>query len=376
MESINIIAYSIPELETKVKEVVASDFKPTLALVFSPSSFDLNALSKVLDIDGVTVFGSSSFSEIEKDSFYQGAVVVMFIDMNRDYFTLFSSEVGNEGHSKICEKAVHFAKSAFSNPSALMLTSPISADGEAIVKAVNNGLKNSKMPLFGGMASNIDMSKTSVFTNGKVMESGILLLVFDNDKIELKGKAVSGWDTVGVEKMITKAEGNTVYSIDGLPALDVFLKYYKINEADESIDFFHQLGCYPLQLVESDGTSVLRAPASADRVNRSMMFYGSIPEKTKVKFSVHPSFTVLDNTVNIMEEYSREQQQPDIILLFSCVGRYGVFGDLVEEEITGLYEIWNKPMIGFFTGGEFGSEDHSVPKFHNETCSVVFLREK
>ena len=68
--------------------------------------------------------------------------------------------------------------------------------------------------------------------------------------------------------------------------------------------------------------------------------------------------------------------EADALLVFSCVGRLGSFGPLISTEIEGLAATWNKPMIGFFSLGEFGKLREGVSEFHETTVSWVALKEK
>ena len=46
------------------------------------------------------------------------------------------------------------------------------------------------------------------------------------------GKSLDGWEPVGVAKMVTRAEGNLVHTIDDQPALELYRKYLDINLPD------------------------------------------------------------------------------------------------------------------------------------------------
>jgi hypothetical protein len=46
----------------------------------------------------------------------------------------------------------------------------------------------------------------------------------------------------------------------------------------------------------------------------------------------------------------------------------------MEDEIRGIFEYWDKPMIGFFSYGEIGATEGAQCDFHNETCTLVSLK--
>ncbi len=69
--------------------------------------------------------------------------------------------------------------------------------------------------------------------------------------------------------------------------------------------------------------------------------------------------------------------ETDALLVFSCIGRYSIFGPVIEIENNGLAATWNKPMAGFFSLGEFGKViGGKTPEDHGGTCSWVALKEK
>jgi len=57
------------------------------------------------------------------------------------------------------------------------------------------------------------------------------------------------------------------------------------------------------------------------------------------------------------------------------VGRLGSFGPMITTEIEGLAATWNKPMLGFFSLGEFGKLDEGRCEWHGTTVSWVALKE-
>ena len=48
----------------------------------------------------------------------------------------------------------------------------------------------------------------------------------------------------------------------------------------------------------------------------------------------------------------------------------------MSEELEQVQQVWNAPMVGFFTYGEFGKSKTGKHEFHNNTCCIVVLKEK
>ena len=89
--------------------------------------------------------------------------------------------------------------------------------------------------------------------------------------------------------------------------------------------------------------------------DRSLLFMGSMPEGTEIKFCLLPDLDTIDETVNAIKNLkNNEIPEADAILLFDCAGRYISFGPEINREIEGIHKVWNSPMAGFFSQGEFG----------------------
>ena len=120
----------------------------------------------------------------------------------------------------------------------------------------------------------------------------------------------------------------------------------------------------------------MRSPLVLDEDNGSITLMGGVNQGDKFRFSNSPGFEVIEQTIEEFEQLKDKSPDVDALILYSCKGRHGALGPLLEDEISGLYNYWNKPMIGFLSYGEIGNTPSGICEFHNETCSLVSLREK
>ena len=134
---------------------------------------------------------------------------------------------------------------------------------------------------------------------------------------------------------------------------------------------------YPLQFQRASGSAVMRPVLLWNKADQSIMVGGDVRESESFRFSLPPDFDVIDTVIEstrIVKE--KDMPDADALIVFSCVGRLGSFGPMIASEIAGLAATWNKPMIGFFSLGEFGKLDISQCEFHGTTVSWVALKEK
>ncbi|OBX22079.1 hypothetical protein A9996_17330 [Gelidibacter algens] len=260
-------------------------------------------------------------------------------------------------------------------------------DGEKIIEGITEGFGNyalsedREITVFGGMAGDdLLAEKPIVFTNGKSKDNALLALIIDEDKIDVRGIATCGWKAIGTTKTVTKSEGNIVYTIDDKPALDMLMKYLGVDVAlDNNTEIVPFLNSwyYPLQLERENGDTVIRATRFANSDDRSLICTGSVPQGSQIKFSLPPDFDSIETVVAECQSIKdNAQQQADALLMFSCVSRHLSFGVLMKEEIEQVQNVWDAPMVGFFTYGEYGKSKIGENEFHNNACCVVALKEK
>jgi hypothetical protein len=362
---------SIEEIEVNLQGIRQNGLAPTLAIVFSSVVHNLNQLSAVFAKYNIEVFGASTSGEITNDKVHEGSIVVMLLDINRDAYRLSAFDGEGKTSYQVGQSVAGWAKTIYDNPAFMVVSAGLRADGEQIVNGIIYTMER-QVPLFGGLAGDdLRAQETFVFTSSQVLVNGVITLIFDQLAVDLKGVAVSGWRGIGTAKTITKAEGNIVYSIDGLPALDVYHKYMNITT-----ETLHMHAAeYPLQLMRDDGSYVLRSVMVINK-DKSMVFAGTVREGAQVRFSTAPGFEIIDYTGKQMATFKNENPIADAIVLFSCVGRNLQLGPMMEDEISSVRKLWKVPLVGFFTYGEIGPMPQARCDFHNQTLVLVLIHEK
>jgi hypothetical protein len=227
--------------------------------------------------------------------------------------------------------------------------------------------------MFGGLAGDdARFKETFVFSEKQLVNNGAIVMAFDTRHFELHGIATSGWVGIGADKVITHAEGNIVYTIDGQPALDVYKDYLNVTDAD-----LPEIGVeYPLLVKKRGFPDVLRAVINVDPGRKSLIFAGTVPQGALVTFSSSPGFEIIGYTRKKVTEFYETNRETDVLILFSCMARHNALGPAISEEIEEAWQQWNKPLIGFFTYGEIGSNYNNACDFHNETFTMVSIKQK
>ncbi len=385
MKAKSIKGKSIEEITAALNESLSDSYQPTLAIVFISIKQDRNAVVKLLHKNNIDVFGCTSCGEFINGYQSEGEAVILLLDAKREHFTLLMEDVKNANVDEAASLIATSAKKHFRNPTFLLASNGVYGDGQYFDgnTLVNTLVKElgEETVFFGGMAGDDwNIQNSFIFTYQKESDNGIGALVFDADKISLQGMATHGWKPLGITRRVTKSSGNKVYSIDGKPAVDMYLKYLGMSEknGDESFDIFKDLSIhFPFITRRENGETMIKSPRSIDAEANALVMDIEMEEGSIFQFSTPPDFEISEEIISEALALKKSTEtQPDALLIFSCAGRPPVLGPLTSVENDGLAEVWQVPMAGFFTYGEFGRMKNGKQHFHSSVCCWVTLKEK
>lgn len=145
---------------------------------------------------------------------------------------------------------------------------------------------------------------------------------------------------------------------------------------------------YPFGLIDENAGSSgeryfqLRCGLNVDKKNGTITFAASIPEGSAVTLTSASRGDVINGAREAAQQAMKRLRgvKPELIVMFSCVGRKLVLGRRTSEEVEVVRKClgYDVPIIGFYTYGEIGPIDSSVEKlaeakFHNETVVLWLL---
>lgn len=379
MKAKSIKGTSSEEIKSALQQSMSDGFSPTLAIVFVSVKQDRNAICKVLDAAGLAIFGATTNGGFMDDQVELGTAAIMLLDMNPAYFQIFFEEYPQKNYREVASSIARSALKRFSNPAFLMTGSHMETDAEQLLFGFED-IIGKQVNIYGGMAGD-DFSFTNqfVFTNDKESKRGMIALAIDENKIKIKGRAICGWKAVGTERTVTKSEGNHVYTVDDVPVLDLTAKYGGLeNVSPENGGFSIEIAAqFPLQLQRETGDPVMRPGLLVDWTDHSFYCSGSVPQGSKVRFSLPPDFNVIEKVIQGCEDLkATEMSEADALVIFSCAGRYITLGPLIGEEIEGMRKVWDVPMVGMFSNAELARATGGNLEMHNLTTCCVVLKEK
>ena len=384
MKAKSIKGKSAGDIQLALQQSMADGYKPALAIVFISIKQDRKAVCEILFQQGIDILGATSSGEFIDGHQSEGEIAIMLFNLNKNDYCILFEDIGERNLS---DAAMHMSEAAlqkFKNPAFILCSTLLSADGkmldgETLVRSIEKAV-GPQVNMFGGMAGDdITLTGTYVFTHNRATDYGMIALVLNEDKIQLQGMAISGWKPVGVSRTITKSKGNLLYTIDDKPALEMYLRYLGEgrSSADDQLNFYNSIGVhYPFQIERENREPMMCNPIGYNKEEEALICESDVPQRSQFRFSTPPDFDIVETVVEKANEIKNNNSEADALLIFSCAGRLAALGPMAHQENEGLQAVWNVPMAGFYTYGEFGRAIDGKHEFHSTTCSWVALKEK
>ena len=361
-------ANSVEQLEERL--VVASS-SHTLIFAFASTNIDHIALYELLSRkDYIVVTSSTAGQFISGEPLYHG-ITCMLLELPEGSFKLKRYDYTDDFFSA-GEQLGKYAQAAYKESDALIfMNASVTADHEAILDGFHQGADN-EVSVFGSLASYRDTTDNNfIGIDGKVSKQSVGIVVFDKSKVSLQGLVVGGWEPVGTYKTVTKAAGKKIYELDNRPIKDVYKEYFNLQNDASAFNYLE----FPIQMTKADGGTVMRSILSIEE--DGLCYSGHITEGAKVFFCSPPITKTISNSIHAINDFQKINKLMDCeaILAFSCCARLYSFGFYIQNELRSFNEMWKEKHIGFFGHGEIGSLNKESCELHNNSISVVFIKD-
>jgi hypothetical protein len=258
----------------------------------------------------------------------------------------------------------------------LVLSDGAMVNGSELVKGLNYAVEN-RILITGGLAGDgTSFNDTLVGLNGPPAQGKIVAIGFYGNHIVVTHGSEGGWQSFGLEKIVTSSSGNKLFEVDNRNALDIYKKY--LGAEAENLPSSALL--FPLS-VTVPGTShpVVRTILSIGQEDNSMTFAGDIPKGSKIRF-MKANFDLITAAAAVAAQNAmlKQAEKPGFSLLVSCVGRKLILGRRTEEEVEVVLEsLGDKtPVAGFYSYGEISPfNEGGNCQLHNQTMTITSFYE-
>ena len=261
----------------------------------------------------------------------------------------------------------------------LLIADGLLTDISLILKGVQERL-GKVFPIVGaGSSDNFYFKETHQFFQDKVLRNSVTAVLFGGDLRMGLGNR-HGFKPLGKPRYITKAEGNTIKTIDNKRASGLYEEYLGLSLGElQSNQFTKTIILYPLGIHLREEKEYLLRTATNILNDGSIVCQGDVPEGSEVHLMIgNKDFckqAVVDATQEVRDALSGVP--PKLVIVFESLSRYRLLGRNAFEEIEVIREILGPaiPIIGMYSYGEIAplKSFHLMGEAYLQNGTIVIL---
>jgi methyl-accepting chemotaxis protein len=356
---------------------------PVLVMAFASTEQGLGDVAERLSaaFPGTTVLGASTAGEFTERGDAKKATSVFALA--GDYKVFAGMGTGLKANA---ERAVEQAIEGlprelhgYPHRTALLLLDPLAGNGEEAT-LIAASLLGEGITLAGGAAGDDLAMKSTLVACGARAATDAVVVGMLFSKSPLGVGVCHGHQPISRPLRVTRASGNVVSEIEGLPAWNVWLEHTKDSAASRGIDVTTMTkadeGGYLLRYeagLAAGQEYKIRAPLSRDE-HGSISFACGIPEGTVIRITESLPGRQIESA---REAARRARAQlggraPAGAMVFDCICRNLILDASFVDAVRGISEeLGEAPIAGFETYGEIALNAGDLSGFHNTTSVVL-----
>ena len=323
---------------------------------------------------GAKLLGCTTGGEIVDVDVHDGTVIATAIEFAHTEIKSSSDKVAPGRSSFEIGKRVAAGLPHKGLRGMFLLSDGTNVNGTELVAGVQN-VHGRDVALTGGLAGDgASFRTTMVGLDANPQPGNVVAVGFYGDRIRIGAGSVGGWDAVGPARKVTRADGNTLFDLDGEPALDLYKQYLGAEAANlPASALLFPLRIHPWGKPEA---ALVRTVVGVDEARKAMIFAGTIPEG-------HTAQVMLGHFDNLIAGAGRaatKAAQPEarLAVLVSCIGRKLLLGQRIHEEVEAVRDVLGPAthLTGFYSYGEVSPHEVTgSAELHNQTMTITTLSE-
>jgi hypothetical protein len=324
------------------------------------------------------IFGSSTAGEIIGTQVLDDSVIVTAVSFSATRVAGTMVKVTGTGDSYKAGAELATSLAGDDIRHVFVLSEGLNINGSELVKGLTDHLPLGTT-LTGGLSGDGDrFQETYVLFNNEPTRDAVGAIGFYGNKLQVGYGSFGGWDTFGLERLITRSKGNILYELDGKSALAMYKQY--LGEHAKDLPATGLL--FPLSLRMNDASMpVVRTLLSVDEKDQSITFAGNMPENSYARLMKANFERLIDGAVGAARTSAEAigPHTPELAILISCVGRKLILKQRIEEEVEGVHDILGGGVTctGFYSYGEISPfAKGGKCELHNQTMTITTLSEE
>ena len=369
--------------ETGWKVPALPSSSPQLVLYFAATSqMDDNAPAVrelAARFPQAVICGCSTAGEILGNRVFDDSIAAALVCFDSTRVRAVAQSTKDNADSRVVGRLAGKELSAPDLRHVLVLSDGLSVNGTALVSGLREVLP-AGVAITGGLAGDGSrFQKTFVGLGADVRRDQIVAVGLYGPNIVVGFGSRGGWEGFGPRRRITRAKDNTLFELDGQPALPLYKRYL----GDRAAGLPATGLLFPLELTKDNTgqTGLVRTILAVDEAQQSLTFAGDMPEGWYARLMMASGDQLVDGAANASAD-AKGKTPPvgaSLAILVSCVGRRLVMGQRIEEELEAVVNSLseNTATVGFYSYGEAcPSAGSDFSELHNQTMTITILSEK
>lgn len=324
------------------------------------------------------IIGCSTAGEICDTVVYDDTVVATAVHFDKTRIQGVVKNINDIGDSFLAGEQLADALEKDGLVHVFVISEGLKVNGSELVKGLTGRLP-AGVTATGGLSGDAGrFEETLVMWDEEPRSGNIVALGLYGDSLKVGYGSLGGWDSFGPERLITRAEKNVLYELDGRSALELYKNY--LGEHAKGLPATGLL--FPLSIKSKDDEpEIVRTILSVDEEEQSITFAGDMPVGHYARLK-KANFDRLIDGASDAAKTSHEalgSAPADLALLISCVGRKMVLKQRIEEEVESVRDVLgDKPALtGFYSYGEISPFTPSAKcELHNQTMTITTFAER
>jgi small ligand-binding sensory domain FIST len=265
------------------------------------------------------------------------------------------------------------------DPTVLLLADPFTTPMREVLGLLDERYPGAKA--IGGLAGGGQgEGENRLIFNGEVFADG-LVGVRLSGPLDIRPVISQGCRLIGDRFVVTKAEGNLIYELGGVPALERLQAVFE-SLPEESRRHAHRALHLGIAIDEhrerfERGDFLVRNLVGADQETGSVAVGDIVQEGQTVQFQLRDARSASEDLNLLLAADRAAHRRPPLgALMFSCCGRgRGLFGKPNHDAAAMADRLGSIPVAGFFAQGEIGPVG-GRNFLHGYTASMAIFAER
>jgi methyl-accepting chemotaxis protein len=358
--------------------------KPVMLIVFASTRQPLQTtLAHVQSaFPESCVLGASSAGEFTELGDQKQSVSMLALAGDFKVFTGMSTGLREDVEHAVQHAVAELPASLPDYPhrTAILLLDPLSGNGEEATLIASSFLGEDVRLAGGAAGDDLKMQATHVGVGQRVASDAIVVAVIFS-KAPLGVGVCHGHRPLSKPLKITRAEGATVFEIEGRPAWDVWAEQTRRSAAERGVDPNKlpesELGAYLLRYEAGLETGAdeykIRAPLSRGSKGE-LNFACGVPQGSLIRITEsEPQHQVESARIAARRALDQTHGLPVAgALVFDCICRNLILDQQFKTAVSAISdELGSVPLAGFATYGEIALDAGDMSGFHNTTTVVL-----